>query len=416
MKTSILACLLLICPFLRPGESSVTIPIGGNTWISGNAKVTEQGIEGWSDLQTVIHTYVWVAQAGSLRVALRNPEGKGLLRMTISSKSVEFAASKADQIGEWEITKPGYLRIDIQGIRKDGQASLGKLESLRLSGSAVNAEMAFVKDNEGNFFYWGRRGPSVHLNYPLPAEQSIEYFYNEITVPEGQDVIGSYYMAVGFGEGYFGIQVNSPTERRVLFSIWSPYQTDDPTKIPEDQKIKLLRKGSGVHVGEFGNEGSGGQSYLKYAWKAGQTYRFLVHGIPSEATQSTTYTAYFYSPAEKSWRLIASFERPHTLTYLKKFHSFLENFIPETGNQTRWVKFSNQWVKAQNGQWVELSEAKFTADATARKGYRLDYAGGVREDAFYLKNCGFFSETTPINTIFKRSPNGQKPVIGKLAY
>ena len=60
-------------------------------------------------------------------------------------------------------------------------------------------------------------------------------------------------MANGFGEGYYGIQVNSDTERRILFSIWSPFKTDDPNSIPDDQKIKLLKKGKGVTSGEFGN-------------------------------------------------------------------------------------------------------------------------------------------------------------------
>ncbi|TDA79183.1 DUF5077 domain-containing protein, partial [Halomonas marinisediminis] len=85
--------------------------------------------------------------------------------------------------------------------------------------------------------YFGRRGPSVHLSYQLPAEKDIEWFYSEINVPEGEDVIGSYYMANGFRDGYFGIQVNSETERRVLFSVWSPYETQDPNNIPEDYKI-----------------------------------------------------------------------------------------------------------------------------------------------------------------------------------
>jgi hypothetical protein len=38
-------------------------------------------------------------------------------------------------------------------------------------------------------------------------KQEIEWFYSELTVPEGSDVIGSYFMANGFSEGYFGIQV-----------------------------------------------------------------------------------------------------------------------------------------------------------------------------------------------------------------
>lgn len=183
-------------------------------------------------------------------------------------------------------------------------------------------------------FYWGRRGPSVHLSYETP-DKDIQWSYSEITVPEGEDTIGSYYMANGFAQGYFGMQVNSPTERRVLFSVWSPYETDNPNEIPEDSRIILLGKGQGVTTGSFGNEGSGGQSYKVFNWKAGNTYRFLLKGEPS-VNNSTDYTAYFFAPETEKWTLIASFRRPHTFTYLKRLHSFLENF--STKHRIHWKK------------------------------------------------------------------------------
>src|SRR5690606_40657805 len=120
-------------------------------------------------------------------------------------------------------------------------------QSYRITGNQELINSAkYVADNEGNYFYWGRRGPSVHLSYTTPADKDIEYCYNEITVPEGEDVVGSYYMANGFGEGYFGIQVNSATERRILFSVWSPFHTDNPKEIPDDEKILLTAKGADV--------------------------------------------------------------------------------------------------------------------------------------------------------------------------
>ena len=274
---------------------------------------------------------------------------------------------------------------------------------------------AFVRTDEGNFYYWGRRGPSVHLNYPTPAGADVEWFYNEVTVPEGQDVLGSYFMANGFAEGYFGMQVNSATERRILFSVWSPYKTDDPKSIPDDQKIKMLRKGEDVHTGEFGNEGAGGQSYLRYNWQTGNTYRFLLQGTPS-GDSTTTYTAYFFAPEQGTWRLVASFKRPHTHTYLKRLHSFLENFIPDTGDKGRRVYFGNQWIRGTSGSWAELTQARFTADATARKGYRMDYAGGSDKQRFFLQNCGFFADYTEIGKEFDRTATGRGPVVelGKL--
>jgi len=52
---------------------------------------------------------------------------------------------------------------------------------------------------------------------------------------------------------------------------------------------------------------------------------------------------------------------------------------------------------------------KFTADATARKESRMDYAGGAENQSFYLQNCGFFNETTPIDSYFERLKNGISP-------
>lgn len=84
-----------------------------------------------------------------------------------------------------------------------------------------------------------------------------------------------------------------------------------PKAIPEDHRIKLLAQGKDVHIGEFGNEGSGGQSYLKYPWKAGQTYRVITRVHP-DGKGNTAYYAWFFAPEEGEWRLIAGFLRPQT--------------------------------------------------------------------------------------------------------
>ena len=217
-------------------------------------------------------------------------------------------------------------------------------------------------------------------------------------------------MANGFGEGYFGIQVNSATERRVLFSVWSPFETDNPASIPESHKIKMLKKGENVHTGEFGDEGSGGQSYLKYNWKAGTTYKFLLQGFPQN-DNSTTYTAYFYAPELSKWLLIASFNRPQTSSYLKKFHSFLENFIPEQGDLSRKVLFDNQWICDDKNVWTEINTARFTTDNTGTKEYRMDFKGIIDNNSFYLKDGGFFNDYTTPKTTFTRSLSNKKPEI-----
>jgi len=300
-------------------------------------------------------------------------------------------------ISTYNIKDTGYVNLTLTGR---------EIETVTVTGAATR-DAAFVPNNEGNFFYWGRRGPSVHLNYPLPEGTNAEWFYNEVFVPSGYDIQGSYFMVDGFSQGYFGMQVNSPTERHILFSIWSPFKTDDPKNIPDSQKIVLVDKGPNVHAGEFGNEGSGGQSYLNYPWKTGITYRFLIHAQPREHN-TTQFTAWFFAPEENKWLLIASFLRPQTHTWLTKLHSFLENFEPANGDKTRYVLFDHQWIRTDQGQWIPLTKARFTGDNTARKGYRMDYAGGVKGNAFFLQNCGFFSNYTPLDTWWERHAAGNE--------
>jgi len=399
-------------------QPSIDVPLAGNTWKTSNGKmggvVSDDGIVNWTDQQAAFQTYIRCPKPAKLDVWLKLsvPTGKSQLEVSGPGKSlkidVEGSSAKEYYTGTWLITDTGYLSFKLKGLSKTGD-KFADVSSLRIQGANVQ-DINFVKNNEGNFFHWGRRGPSVHLNYVMPEDLEAEWFYNEVTVPAGNDVVGSYFMANGFGEGYFGMQVNSATERRILFSVWSPFTTDDPAKIPDLQKIRLLAKGENVHAGEFGNEGSGGQSYLKYSWKAGLTYKFLLRGCP-DGENHTTYTAYFKDPEKNAWMLIASFSRPDTRTYLKRLHSFLENFIPEQGNKEKKVEFANQWVRSPAGKWTALNQAKFTGDNTARKGFRMDYGGGSDQDSFYLRNCGFFNDYTPLNRVFEISSSSVAPEI-----
>ncbi len=427
---TIISIVLLFSSFRLPGSATsfimndttkLFIPLGGNSFITvkdrrTNEKVATDEWKNWQSNKTVFSTYVQVNKPGVLNVfALFSvPEGKSKICCTINgiAKTIAISdtATKEYDLGSWNIEKAGYIKIDIRGIEKSGDFFATAM-GLLVSGSPINEQTAYVKNNKGNYFYWGRRGPSVHLNYDISAAgNEIQWFYNEITVPLGNDVIGSYFMANGFGEGYFGIQVNSATERRVLFSVWSPFKTDDPSKIPADKKILLLKKGKEVHTGEFGNEGSGGQSYLKYYWKAGNTYRFLLKCEPV-ANNYTNYTAYFFAFELNKWMLIASFSRPATHTYLRKLHSFLENFDPSTGYITRKAFYQNQWTSDSSGLWKPINKATFTGDLTAQKKYRMDYSGGIDGNRFYLGNCGFFNDSTVLRSKFIHEAPIKAPVI-----
>ncbi len=393
------------------------IATAANSWVvdspvETDKMITQKGIDFWENPDSKIRTYFRLGNAGEIHIGVRAKvdHGESAIKLIFNGTSKKITLKNTEfkdlYVGTYKVDTPGYYFVELQGVEKNDK-EFADITEVLISGKASEGESHFVNED----IYWGRRGPSVHLGYEIPKEaKNVVWFYNEMMIEKGQDVVGSYFMANGFGEGYFGIQVNSETERTVLFSVWSPFKTDDPKSIPNDQKITLLKKGKEVLTAEFGNEGSGGQSRYLYNWKAGNKYKFLVKAIPSK-NNSTDYTAYFYAPETGKWKLIAGFRRPKTSTYLTKLHSFLENFIPSMGDKVREVKYTNQWVCDSEGKWFELTKARFTADATARKGARLDYAGGSKGDSFYLKNDGFFSNNTKINSFFSRKAGNKPPEV-----
>lgn len=393
-------------------DDAKIIPLGGNSYLtaSGNGKIEDAGFIDWTSSETVFSTFFRVNEAGKLKLFLSYDveEDGNKIKVSCLDKSFQVSLSKNDTtvfIGEVDCVKVGYVRVDFQGVKKTGNV-YAQPHSLIVEGDATKA-MNYVDDFS---FYWGRRGPSVHMSYVIPDNQTAEWFYNELTVPEGQDIVGSYFMSNGFGEGYFGIQVNSETERRVLFSVWSPFETDDPNKIPEEHKIKLVKKGEEVYTGEFGNEGSGGQSFLRYNWKSGTAYKFLTHIKPDKNGYSE-YTSYFFAPEVGKWQLIAQFLRPGTTTYYTRPHSFLENFLTEMGYKGRTGYYNNQWIYTTTGKWVELTSGKFTVDETGRKSARMDFKGGADKNGFFLQNGGFLDDYTLPGSLFERIPTGQQPDI-----
>jgi hypothetical protein len=374
-----------------------TVPLAGNAFITtgqtGNAEISgRNGLVKWSSDKEVASVYFRAQKAGQLTLKLKAKNDGGKSKIAIDALGKKTIVNvESNELSETaplsiDVKTPGYVQVNLKGVSKSG-SNFANVTELLVSGEAASGGLLFSNDPE--YYYWSRRGPSCHLNYTIPTEGNVSYYYNEVTVPQGEDKVGSYFMANGFGEGYFGIQVNSETELRILFSVWSPFHTDDPKSIPDEQKIHLLKKGKDVHAGEFGNEGSGGQSYRKYFWKAGVTYKFLLKGEP-DGKGNTDYTAWFFNPEENAWNVIASFKRPQTNTYLKRFHSFLENFSPNQGYLGRKVEFGNQWV--YDGQWKAVQEASFSVDNTYRANQRIDAIGGKTKNGYFLRNGGFFNE------------------------
>ena len=393
----------LLAATVAAPATSATVELAGNAFItSGNegAVINERGLSGWSSSAAVASTYFRVAGAGPVQVALDASladGGNSTIRVKVNGTpfDVKLAGKerKTYAVGTVNVAAAGYVKVDLQGLSRI-KATFGDVAALKVTS---NAALAYANDPAN--YYWSRRGPSVHMGYTVPA--NTEYFYNEMTIPKGQDAIGSYFMANGFSQGYMGIQVKSPSERWILFSVWDA---------DNGAKTTLVSKGAGVVDNAFGGEGTGGQTYLSYNWVAGTTYRFITRARP-DGNGGSDYSAWFFAPETGKWRYIATWKRPAISTYLTGVHSFLENFIDTLGYTERRVQFGNQWARNVAGTWSEVTAGRFTGDATATNAQRMDYAGGVENGKFYLHNGGFFADYVKTSQNFTRPATGLPPAV-----
>ena len=371
------------------------------------ARVSEaKGITRWRSPDQTVNWYGKFAAAGELtaQVELHVAENDTTrFKLSIGDQSHEVLATSEGKeslivdFGRFQIAAPGHQRITLTALDQSEQP-LADVQALVLNGPASMDAHFNMKER--------RNAASVHLVYPVAKDIEVEAFSCEVTAVE--DPVTTYYMATGWHRGYFGMQVNSPTERRIIFSVWdSGNEAISRDKVAEDNRVKLVDKGKGVFTGDFGNEGTGGHSHLKTMWKTGEKQRFVVTAKPEDKT-TTTYSGYWFHNEDQKWMLISSWKAPKEGGYLTGLYSFSENFGGSTGHLHRKALFGNQWIRTSAGKWIELTEAKFSCDVTG-KADRLDRSMAVENGLFTLSHGGFKDEFTKFGTRFQRPPANTPP-------
>ena len=374
---------------------------------SGGARVSERnGVKGWEDPNQKVLWFGNLKQPGKVEcsVELNLPPGAtSKLRLTIGSESRETIAT-ADangaataKFGAFEIKQAGYMRFELASLNPPKTAA-GEINALLLDGPATQDAHFNLKPR--------RNAASVHLAYPVLKGMHVSAFYCEMTGVE--EPVATYYMACGWHRGYFGMQVNSPTERRIIFSVWdSGNEAVDRAKVGEADRVTLVQKGEGVHSGDFGNEGTGGHSHLKYPWKTGELQRFVVTAQPVDATH-TVFAGYWFHPEKKDWMLISSWRAPKDGGWLRGLYSFSENFGGANGHLPRKALYGNQWVRSDDGKWHEQTTATFSHDPTG-KSDRFDRFMGIENGQFFLSHGGFLPGFTKYGESFTRPATGNPP-------
>lgn len=228
-----------------------------------------------------------------------------------------------------------------------------------------------------------RAARSVHLGYPAPDG---ELFYQEMVIE--QSVNGSYFMAAGWNTGYFGLQqLDSATNKVVIFSVWDPTTGDDPKAVRTEDRVELLHEGPGVRIKRFGGEGTGGQCLAPFAWKLGETNRFIIRG--EVQTNKTAYSAYVWCNDRQDWWHLATFRTRTGGKELKGYYSFVEDFRRDGASvgETRRARFRNGWVRTRDGDWVSLTRARFTGSGADWES-KDNVDAGAAGDGYFLATGG----------------------------
>jgi Domain of unknown function (DUF3472)/Domain of unknown function (DUF5077) len=376
-------------PF-SPDQVGISIPVG--------YPETIKDITNWKNKDKHIAWYLYqkegdydfflnttITKGKSLKFEIQiSPCYEDLMFTNIKKKITLKGTGKRDTafVAQTKISKTGYYKYELIPISSP-ELSIS-LHSLIFHALKPNGQV-----NHTNY----QSSPSVHLGFSTtqPTSTSYNWLYEEILVPEGADPLHTFYMAIGFYRGYFGIQTNTQNERRVLFSVWDSKDAEKDKSINHDDYVSLVDKADYTTVNSFGGEGTGGQSYVKTAnWKSGSPVKFLMNVSPQ--TDYTVLLSAWYKLENEDWKYVATWKAPKEKRYFNGFHSFLENFGYSNGQLKRSAYYYNAWgYEVDQKKWVNFNKVRFS-NTDGKEGQRIDYEQGVSpqyNDRFYMSSGGY---------------------------
>lgn len=228
-----------------------------------------------------------------------------------------------------------------------------------------------------------RQCRSVHLGYEMKEASAI---YTEVVAQKSAP--GTYFCAMGFNRGYFGMQELASGKKVVLFSVWDKSNTHDKNAVEASKRARVLETGEGVRTGRFGGEGTGAQSFYDYDWKLGEIVRFVVQAKQAtvDGTTYTDFMGWFYDNQRKKWQHMTTLRTPTTGIMLRGGYGFVEDFRRnyKSAKRVRRARFQNTWAMGADGKWTPLTKARFTGDRNPA----TNVDAGKEGDGFFLQTGG----------------------------
>ena len=162
--------LLLVTPAIAQNESIVTL--AGNAYItSGHTAFIDEGhsaIRNWKDKATVVSFYFRAQESGKMKIALQ-AKGKSQIEVSLLGKKQRVTLNSDDlsrvELGTFKVKKPGYIKMDVRGVKINEGADFGSIESVIVGGNA-SPVICVTSDFSSHF---GRRNEATsdHLPFAL---------------------------------------------------------------------------------------------------------------------------------------------------------------------------------------------------------------------------------------------------------
>ena len=192
----------------------------------------------------------------------------------------------------------------------------------------------------------------------------------------------TFFMVIGFGGGYSGIQERDPGMPKVaIFSLWHE----------GDNNVELVKQGKNVTVTGFAGEGTGLKTLMDLDWEKGETVEFKVRGRKVDGAWEVSCHVYHRGEAY----FMAKYRRKGKFDP-SRFYSFVEVYThPKPGDHLigRRAEFINPTVTIHDlGYFERLIESRFTKTLSEGDLFSNKTIGGAKQDPV-SKNAVFFLET-----------------------
>ncbi len=196
------------------------------------------------------------------------------------------------------------------------------------------------------------RSNSIHATVSTPVWDQYSAEVTPLTTPPT-----TYFEAIGFANGYTGIQYIGNQQGLVLFSIWAvPVNgvLTNPTVM--DAGISTCQS--------FGGEGTGIQCVSPYPTQAGVTYLFELQVATVVNSTGQDYTVYFTDKSTGVRQKLATLRMP-----VSQVNSGNDSFVEDWGtfttsclsNPQRAAQFTEQYLDHATQQWVTVASANGSA-------------------------------------------------------